>query len=315
MSRRTLTPLPLAITLGVLAAFAVSPAAWAQYALYQTLGEEELKRKNLEDPCYAKYFANRDALMAPLTGNERALMNKYEELGNQLFDDYKTLNTYARAYKLMNQEDKVQEISDAKDYLQLQLKYMPYRGESFDAGGAGGWERPYACRIQDWVSRPVFKSTMQRAHDIHEQIEKYKKEVQDFIAKLENRGVGASAQAGTGVEDYSVFLADNRDVLVGQADALKRIPLCQLAGWGLDCKKTLASVPLINKGPNFDSFDKARDWYCEQIVAGSWRVVPLTGGRDSDAKFSFGGDQRLGTSNAPRCPNKAATPTPPTRRF
>src|SRR5262249_51340753 len=98
--------------------------------------EAELERLRNE-PCYRKYEA------APKVAENQPVWSKticaWEKYGQRLYKDYLKLAHYERAFQLMKQDDKVQEVADTKRLLMTELAHMPARGQPIDTGGSGGW--------------------------------------------------------------------------------------------------------------------------------------------------------------------------------
>jgi hypothetical protein len=245
-------------------------------------------------------------LIGPMRPNEKVLIQNYSRLAGRLLDDYKKVATIERAYRLMSREsrggDQKKEATAAaaqadKDFLRNQLKFMPTAGGSFEQGEAGGFCRVYACRVQNWVSRPVFRDHVQRILEIEKRIDQSSAEARDYLA----RGVQGGQSDG---DFYKVFRA-GKHVLVGNLESLKKARGCDLAGWGPDCKEIgqRSDVTLTPVSPLFGSLAEATGWYCKQMKPGTARTVLLTGGRDREAKFDFAGDDYLYIQNAPACTN------------
>jgi hypothetical protein len=193
-----------------------------------------------------------------------------------------------------NKLDAVTQLQTDRQFLQAQLDAMPHMSQTVSQGGSGGFYPIYLCQVQDYVTRPRFRTEVDRMREIEKRLTDYTGQ----LAGLEQRG--ASQFGSTSTEQYSVFRAD-KHVLVGQIDSLKDVPACRLKGWGTNCEKKVGDlVRLVNVGPNFNSFEEARRWYCAALKPDTIKVVPLTGGRDRSAQFSFS-DEPLYIQNAPSC--------------
>ena len=106
--------------------------------------------------------------------------------------------------------------------------------------------------------------------------------------------------SGSASEPYGVFLAGD-EMFVGQESRLWEMPTCSLAGWGVDCAKTVGDVAPLRmlRGP-FESSEEATAAYCASIVPGSVYYPPLVVGHK--ATFAFDGREHW-ISNAPGCPD------------
>lgn len=194
-----------------------------------------------------------------------------------------------------NKTDLAAQATADRQFLQAQLDAMPHMNQRINEGGSSGFYPIYLCQVQDYVGRPRFRAEVDRMREIEERHKGWTTQ----LASLEAGGV--STAGSVSIEQYSVFRA-NRDVLVGQIDALGDIPACRLKGWGVDCTKKVGELTrLVNVAPNFDTFEAARSFYCQALRKETIKVVPLTGGRDRTAQFSFSSEP-LNIQNAPSCP-------------
>ncbi len=128
-------------------------------------------------------------------------------------------------------------------------------------------------------------------------------------------GAGGAGGSRCGEDEkYAVWLA-GKDVLVGRKCDLENAQTCLMKGWGTDCTKVgeLIRAGKISefqriRGP-FNTFEGAKEDYCNNMYVStdpkdpdlSPRVVPLTGNRDYEARFTFSGGKYLYIRNAPRC--------------
>jgi hypothetical protein len=272
--------------------------------------EAELERLRNE-PCYRKYEA------APRVPENQPSWNKticiWEKYAQRLYKDYLQLAHYERAFQLMKNEAAVRDIAETRNGLMREMQRMPFRSQSLETGGAGGWARLYVCRIQDYVSTATFREHVDQIAEIEKRLGDYEKSAKDFLARLNERGVDAVAP--TGVQDYGVFQGGH-DLLVGQQQSLGQLRKCDLKGWGKNCEPVGAAT-LVLKSPQFETFEGARKWFCDQMIwktvmkkdkpneVDEWQSSPhtvaLTGGRDRTALFKFSGNEWLTIQNAPTC--------------
>ena len=101
-------------------------------------------------------------------------------------------------------------------------------------------------------------------------------------------------------EGYGVFLA-NDDVLVGLRHELEATPSCRLAGWGVDCERTVGQAAALHliAGP-FATREEATAWFCANVVPGTHFRPPLASFLQG-AQFQFDGRKHM-ISNGPACP-------------
>jgi hypothetical protein len=248
-----------------------------------------------------------------LTPGMRKIIDKFVGYRQSLLKTYALLVSYQQVYAQRqdkgdsNAGDRVEEISNYQQFIRSTLYQMPTFGKTKEMapGEAGGWVIAHIYNITQYTSGPYFKKAVPKIREIQSKLPIYQKEVGEEIKKVKEEGIRGPGEY-KGLE-YAVFLA-GKDVLVGQSRALEQIRVCDMKGWGTDCAKKVGQVVQLNRISDlFNTLEEAKRYFCDRLMIysndkenPSPRVVPLTGGRDRQARLTYD-NQYYNIQNAPNC--------------